>query len=74
MSTKERIINLIDGLSESQLNGLLQMLTGYVTLISDKDDDAYCAELYEEYVNDSDENKNDNISIEEFSSELGIAL
>ncbi|MBQ3299693.1 MAG: hypothetical protein IJG99_05335 [Ruminococcus sp.] len=71
MSTKEKIYQLIDGLSEEQLNGLLTMLKGYSEIVEEARDDAYCAELYEEAKNDaSDETK----PIEDFAKELGINI
>lgn len=74
MSDRERIINIIDGLSPKQLNDLLKLLTGFVGLTSDIEDDEYCSRLYDEYSADSEQDKNDNIAIEDFASELGIAL
>ena len=71
MSTKEKIYQLIDGLSEEQLKGLLAMLNGYAEMVEEARDDAYCAELYEEAKNDaSDETK----PIEDFAKELGINI
>ena len=71
MSTKEKIYQLIDGLSEEQLNGLLTMLTGYSEIIAEAQDDAYCAELYREVKEDpGTETK----SVEDFAKELGIDI
>lgn len=74
MSDRERIINIIDSLSAKQLNDFLRLLTGFVGLTSDLDDDEYCARLYEKYSEDSEQDKNDNMDIQDFASELGIAL
>ena len=71
MSTKEKIYNLIDGLSEEQLNGLLTMLTGYTKIIEEAEDDAFCLELYKEAENDIDD---DSKSVEDFAAELGISI
>lgn len=68
MSVKERIYQLIDNLTEEQLNGLLTMLTGYATIVEESQDDAYCAELYEEAKN---EDGTGTKSIEDFAAELG---
>ncbi len=73
MSTKEMIYNLIDGFSEEQLKDLLTMLQS-LKYDSDAEDDAYCAKLYDEYVNGSADDKSGKISIEDFASELGINL
>ena len=74
MSDRERILNIIDGLSAKQLNDLLHLLTGYIGLTSDIEDDEYCIKLYNEYSNDSEQDKKDNMDIQDFASELGIAL
>ena len=71
MSTKEKIYQLIDGLSEEQLNGLLTMLKGYSEIVEEARDDAYCAELYEEAKNDGSDGTK---SIEDFAKELGINI
>lgn len=71
MSTKEKIYQLIDSLSEEQLRGLLTMLTGYAKIIDEAQDDAFCAKLYEEAKNDDD---SDTKSVEEFAKELGIQI
>lgn len=70
MSTKEKIYQLIDSLSEEQLRGLLTMLTGYAKIIDEAQDDAFCAKLYEEAKNDDSDTK----SVEEFAKELGIQI
>lgn len=74
MSTKEMIYNLIDGFSEEQLKDLLTMLQSLKHIVTDAEDDAYCAKLYDEYVNGSADDKSGKISIEDFASELGINL
>ena len=87
MSTKEKIYQLIDGLSEEQLKGLLTMLKGYSEIVEEARDDAYCAELYEEVEEARDdaycaelyeEAKNDASDetkpIEDFAKELGINI
>ena len=74
MSTKEMIYQLINDFSEDQLKDLLTMLQSLKSIISDAEDDAYCAKLYEEYKNDTSSDKNDSMSIEDFANELGISL
>lgn len=70
MSTKDKIYQIIDGLSEEQLNGLLTMLTGYTKVVEEAQDDAFCAKLYEETRDDDD----DAVSVEEFAKDLGINI
>lgn len=73
MSTKEMIYNLIDDFSETQLKGVLVMLEGLKSVISESEDDAYCKKLYDDYKT----NENDNeqlVEISDFAKELGIKL
>ncbi|MBR1482294.1 MAG: hypothetical protein IJ598_04890 [Ruminococcus sp.] len=71
MSTKEKIYQIIDGLSEEQLNGLLTMLTGYAEIIDEAQDNAFCAKLYEESKDDDD---GETVSVEDFAKDLGISI
>lgn len=71
MSTKEQIYQYIESMSDEQLKGLLIMLTGYASVVDEQQDDAYCAELYEEARGEAD---TDATSIEDFARELGISL
>ena len=71
MSTKEKIYQLIDNLSEEQLNGLLTMLTGYAEIVEETKDNAYCAKLYEESKSEDD---SETTSIEDFAKELRISI
>lgn len=71
MSTKDKIINLINGFSEEQLNGLLTMLTGYSQIVAEDQDDAYCAKLYRDAKEDDD---GETTSVEDFAKELGINI
>lgn len=72
MSVKEQIYQIVDGLTDEQLKGLLTMLTGYNEMLAAAQDDAYCTKLYQEYAQDSTEDRADNIPLEDFASELGI--
>lgn len=71
MSTKEKIYQIIDGLSEEQLRGLLTMLTGYAEIIDEAQDNAFCAKLYEESKGDDD---GETVSVEELAEDLGISI
>lgn len=71
MSTKEKIYQIIDGLSEEQLRGLLTMLTGYAEIIDEAQDNAFCAKLYEESKDDDD---GETVSVEDFAKDLGINI
>ena len=71
MSTKEKIYQLIDNLSEEQLNGLLTMLTGYAEIVEEAKDNAYCAKLYEE---SKSEDNSETTSIEDFAKEYIVVI
>lgn len=73
MSTKEKIISIINGFSEEQLNNVLTMLESLKNIVAEAEDDAYCNKLYNEYKSNPDDTS-DNISIEDFASELGVTL
>lgn len=73
MSTKEMIYNLIDGFSETQLKGVLVMLEGLQSVISESEDDAYCKKLYDDYKANADDNE-ELTEISDFAKELGIEL
>ncbi len=73
MSTKEMIYNLIDGFSETQLKGVLVMLEGLKSVISESEDDAYCKKLYDDYKASAD-NDEQLMEISDFAKELGIKL
>ena len=58
-------------MSDEQLKGLLTMLTGYASVVSEQQDDAYCAKLYEEAKGETEDGA---VSVESFADELGISL
>lgn len=67
MSTKEMIVSMLDTLTEEQLQGLMMLLKGY-----EKNDDEYCEQLLQDYINDTSPDKHETVSIEELADELGI--
>ncbi len=73
MSTKEMIYHLIDGFSEAQLKGILTMLEGLQSVVSEAEDDAYCNRLYDDYKATA-ENNEELTELSDFAKELGIEL
>ena len=71
MSSREQLIEMLNQLSETQIECLKRML---ICLVPSLADDEYCAELYKDYLSDSEEDKNDNVSIEDFALSLGLTL
>lgn len=74
MSTREMINSMIDGFTDEQLKHILVLLSDVKRMLDEADDDAFCEELMRDYLNDTDPEKNDAVSLEEFITELGIEL
>ena len=74
MSDREKAINIIDSMPDSQMGYILGMLQTFKSAVDEATDDAYCERLYENYLADNDITKNDAVSIEDFAKELGISL
>ena len=73
MSTKEKIYSIVDALPEYKLSQLLIFLQG-VQFDADLEDDLFCEQLYQRYLDDPDPHKHDVISLEELAAREGIAL
>ena len=74
MSNKELCVQLINGFEEEQLKNIVVMLQSVKNLIAEAEEEAYCLQLLEDYENDPDPDKEEAISIQEFSKRLGIDL
>ena len=73
MSTKEKIINIVDTLPEHKLAQILIFLQG-VQFDNEIEDDLFCEQLYQRYLDDPDPHKHDVISLEDLAAREGIAL
>lgn len=70
MSTKELAYSLIDRLTESQLNAIVEILKGLsLSQISEAEPDEWDMEMIKRA---EEENDGETISIEDFAKELGI--
>jgi len=78
MSNREACISIIDGFGEENLGGVLNTLKSMKDMfdkaIEDAMDEAYCQKLYQDYLDDPDPEKDDEISLEDLAEELGIAV
>jgi len=74
MSKKETAHNLIDSFEESQLDRVVIILESLKSLTDEKEDMDFCNKLYNDYLKDTDSDKHDAISIQDFAKELGIDL
>ena len=71
MSEKDKIIQLLDYVPDYKLRYVLAYVQG---IIADEDsDDEYCRKLYEEYLNNTDPEKEEEYSLEECKKEWGLA-
>lgn len=74
MSDRERAINIIDSLPDSQVYYVLHILQNFKAALDENADDEFCERIYADYVADDDDDKNDGIIIENFAESLGIEL
>ena len=74
MSNRELCIQIINGFEEEQLKNIVTLLRSIQSMVAEAADDAYCLRLANDYENDTDDNKLDVMSIQDFSHELGIVL
>lgn len=69
MSTREKIIALLDGVPEYKMGYILAYVQG---LTADENaDDAFCQQMYERYQNDPE--KDEEFTLEECKREWGLA-
>ena len=71
MSEKDKIIQLLDYVPEYKLGYVLAYVQG-ITADEDSDDES-CRKLYEEYLNDTYPEKEEEYSLEECKKEWGLA-
>ena len=72
MRTREMITALLDSVPEYKMGYVLAYLQG---LTADEEaDNAYCEQLYQEYLNDPSPDKNQVISLEELCKREGVEL
>ena len=70
MSEREMCVQLLDYVPDFKLRYVLAYLQGLTA--DEMDDDAFCEQLYQEYLADPD--KGQAISLEEVAASLGVAL
>lgn len=71
MSNKDKVIALLDSVPEYKMGYLLAYVQG---LTADEEaDDAYCEQLWQDYQNDPDPDKDEGYSLAECKKEWGLA-
>lgn len=78
MSTKELALkdvakNIIDSLPDYKIKYIVTFLKG-VQLDDEIEDDLFCQRMVDDYLNDTDPDKDEGILIEDLAKELGIKL
>ena len=72
MSSREKCNAILDTFTETQLVNAAAMLQAMRQTIDDLEDEAFCEQMYQNYLNSPD--KGDPVPIEDFAKELGIQL
>ncbi len=73
MSEREQAKQIIDRLPEYKISNILLFLKG-IQFDDELEDDAYCEQLVERYLNDDDPHKHDTITLEELAAREGVQL
>lgn len=73
MSNREEAKQIIDKLSEYKIEKILLFLKG-VEFDDEIEDDIFCENMVQKYLNDDSLDKHDTITIEEFAKQEGIVL
>ena len=71
MSEKERIVQLLDLVPEHKLGYILAYVQGFTAY--EESDELYCQKLYQEYLEDTDPDKEDVFTLDECKKEWGLA-
>ena len=75
MSTKEQIYNIIDSFSDEQLTQVYTMIVSVKKMLDNEAaDDMFCRKLYNDYLNDTDPDKDETVPLNKLADELGIVL
>jgi len=73
MSNREEAKQIIDKLPEYKIEKLLLFLKG-IEFDDEMEDDIFCENMAQKYLNDDSSDKYDTITIEEFAKQEGIVL
>lgn len=73
MSNRDAIKEIIDKLPDYKIDRILIFLRG-VELDDDIEDDIFCENLVQRYLNDDSSDKHETISLEDFARQEGIEL
>lgn len=70
MSNKEQAMLLLEKVPDYKMGYAIAFLQGLT--VDEDTDDIFCEKLVQEYLNDTDPQKHDSITLDEMKAELGI--
>lgn len=70
---REKAKQIIDQLPQYKVEQILLFLTG-IKFDDDMEDDLFCMKILNEYLEDTDKDKHDFMTIEEFAKQEGVEL
>ncbi len=73
MSNKKLALQLIESIPDYKMGFVVAYLQG-ISAADEAEDDLYCKNLYETYLDDQDPQKCDSVSIESLAADLGVKL
>ena len=73
MSNREEAKQIIDKLPEYKIEKILLFLKG-IEFDDEMEEDIFCENMVQKYLNDDSPDKHDTITIEEFAKQEGIVL
>ena len=71
MSEKEKIVQLLDQVPEYKLGYILAYVQGLTA--HEDNDELYCQKLYQDYLEDTDPDKDETFTFDECKKEWGLA-
>ena len=74
MSTREKFNTLATLIPDDKLASAYFMLLKYLHDLEEEEDDAYCAALYDAFLDNPDPEKYEGTPIEELAAQWGISL
>ena len=72
MSNREKCISIINFFNDEQLTAIAEMLESAKKLAIETADDAFCAKMYENYLENPD--KGEAVDFEDFAREIGVNI
>ena len=72
MNIREQCVNIIEHMPDEQLPLIMAVLESARKIIEEMADDAFCAKMYENYLENPD--KGDAVDFEDFARSIGVNI